>query len=402
VRRADRDRTIEDLYKKSPPVAFFIAHGAPNSCGPGCDTWIAGVGRIDDEAPAHLRRVLEQAGKRKLPIYFQSPGGNMREAMEIGRMLRSRGLVAGVARTLPQGCWPAQPFDACSKAMQEKPTEPAVLVETGASCLSACPFALIGASTRLIEPTTQIGVHEGLAYFKRTNGITGRRLELALEKLESKWDREYSRYIAEMGIDKGLFTVVKQTPWAKMHYLTRAELIDFGIDRREGVLGGWKVGMLDEASIDAVYTTLPMQAKTASAALIAQPKAMTLALSCDYRSGAGYLLSMLRPIASPAARFDLDFFVISASAANISLGASSSFLTSSHDQLLDVRQTRVWPVLRDALLEAPVINISTKAPKPDGTTQPAASSANAGANYKITNIGATEVLKAIEARCERK
>jgi hypothetical protein len=133
---------------------------------------------------------------------------------------------------------------------------------------------------------------------------------------------------------------------------------------------------------------------------------MTLTLSCDYRPGAGYMLSMLRPISNPLARFDLDF-VVSADRSNIQLGSSASFLTSSHDQLLDLRQTRVWPVLRDALMEAPAINLSGKLPKPDparpdGTAQPVASGADAGASYKITNIGAAEARRAIMARCERK
>ncbi len=326
----------------------------------------------------------------------------MREAMEIGRMLRSRGMTAGVARTLPQGCWPAKPFDVCSKAMQEKPTEPAALVATGAFCLSACPFALIGAVTRSIEPTALLGVHAPLPYFKRTNGITGRRLELALQKLENRWDKEFSRYIVEMGMDKGLFAVVKQTPFEKVHYLTRAELIDFGIERREKLVSDWTIGQLDQASIGyAAYTTILMQPETASAVPVAQQKAMTLALSCDPSTGAGYLLTMLRPIANAAAQFDLDF-VVTADRATIPLGPRSSYLTSSQGQLFDIRQSSVWPVLRDALLEAPVINISTKPPKPVGTPQPAVSSADAGANYKITNIGAAEALKAITARCDRK
>ena len=83
----------------------------------------------------------------------------------------------------------------------------------------------------LIEPTALLGVHEALAYFKRTNGVGRRQLELALQKLENKWDHEFSRYITEMGIGKGLFAVVKQTPFEKVHYLTRAELVAFGIDR---------------------------------------------------------------------------------------------------------------------------------------------------------------------------
>lgn len=407
--RAETDplKVVEDFNKKNPPIGFFIAKGGVDACGPGCDTWIAGDGRFDDEAATRLRKVLNQVGKRKLPIFLQSPGGNIIQAMAVGRLLRSRGMTAGIARTLPEGCWPAKSFDECTKAMREKPAEKAVLVSIGSSCQSACPYALIGASTRLIEPTALVAVHTGLSYFRRTNGVTGRRLELALEKLKREREHENAGYLSEMGIDKGLFAVIKQTPFEKIRFLTRAELFAFGIDRRESLVSGWNVGVFDEASIGyAVYVTVPLQLKTASMAPPPPPKVMTLTLSCDYRPGAGYMLSMLRPISNPLARFDLDF-VVSADRSNIQLGSSTSFLTSSHDQLLDLRQTRVWPVLRDALMEAPAINMSGKLPKPDparpdGTAQPVALGVDAGASYKITNIGAAEARRAIMARCERK
>jgi hypothetical protein len=83
-------KAIEDFNKKNPPIVFFIAKGGPDACGPGCDSWIAGDGRFDDDAAARLRKVLNQVGKRKLPIYLQSPGGNIMQAMAVGRLLRSR------------------------------------------------------------------------------------------------------------------------------------------------------------------------------------------------------------------------------------------------------------------------------------------------------------------------
>jgi len=403
--QADRARTIAELHKQNPPIVFFIAHGEPNSCGAGCDSWIAAEGRIDEDAPLHLRRVLEQAGKRKLPIYFQSPGGNMREAMEIGRMLRSRGLTAGVARTLPQGCWPAKAVDVCSKAMQEKPSETAVLAATGASCLSACPFALIGATTRLIEPTTLVGVHEGLTYFTRTNGIAGRRLELALEKLESKWDGEYSRYIAEMGIDKGLFTVVKETPWAKMHYLTRAELIAFGIDRREVLLASsWNIDVIDPASIGyAAYTSVTVRLKTqVDAVPTDHPKPMTLALSCTGRPRGDYLLTSLQPVANTSVRSGPDF-VLKADRSSILLTRASSFLTTNKNEVLEVRRAHVWRALLDALLTASAVTISGDVPWAVALAHPESSGAIAVGPYAqatISTLGAADALKALVARCE--
>src|SRR5689334_13189822 len=93
---ADPLKAVEDFNKKNPPIAFFVAKGGPDACGPGCDTWIAGDGRFDDDAATRLRKVLSQVGKRKLPIFLQSPGGNIIQAIAVGRLLRSRGMTAGI------------------------------------------------------------------------------------------------------------------------------------------------------------------------------------------------------------------------------------------------------------------------------------------------------------------
>src|SRR5262245_65789191 len=86
------------------PMIFFVAKGAPNACGPGCSEWIAAEGYFDAGAPERLRAVLARAGNRNLPIYLQSPGGFIDEAMVIGRFLREHQMTAGVARTIPDAC----------------------------------------------------------------------------------------------------------------------------------------------------------------------------------------------------------------------------------------------------------------------------------------------------------
>src|SRR2546423_9633860 len=58
-----------------PPIVFFLAKGEPDACGPGCSEWIAADGAIDRDAGKRFRALLERIGKRKLPVYFHSPGG---------------------------------------------------------------------------------------------------------------------------------------------------------------------------------------------------------------------------------------------------------------------------------------------------------------------------------------
>ena len=79
-----------------PPIVFFLAKGEPNACGPGCQEWIAADGTFDPGADGRLRALLKKLGGRKLPIFFHSPGGSITAGLGIGRLMRERGLTAGV------------------------------------------------------------------------------------------------------------------------------------------------------------------------------------------------------------------------------------------------------------------------------------------------------------------
>src|SRR6478672_9018617 len=72
------------------PMVFYLAQGEPNSCGPGCDQWIAAEGAITQGTAARMRTFLKRnAGQR--PIYFNSPGGITTESVAMGRLMRELG-----------------------------------------------------------------------------------------------------------------------------------------------------------------------------------------------------------------------------------------------------------------------------------------------------------------------
>ena len=59
----------------TPPMTFYVARGAPDACGPGCDSWIVVEGQVDSGAAPRFRKFLQKVRARNLPIYFSSPGG---------------------------------------------------------------------------------------------------------------------------------------------------------------------------------------------------------------------------------------------------------------------------------------------------------------------------------------
>ncbi|MEY9621403.1 hypothetical protein [Bradyrhizobium ottawaense] len=75
-------------------LTIYLAKGAPDACGPGCDRWIAIEGQIDQDAASRIRRFLAGVKDLQRPIYLHSPGGNVEQSYVIARLLRSRKAIA--------------------------------------------------------------------------------------------------------------------------------------------------------------------------------------------------------------------------------------------------------------------------------------------------------------------
>jgi hypothetical protein len=200
---------------RSEPMIFVVATGEPNACGRGCTEWIAGDGRFDDGAAQRFREFLAVSAKRDLPIFFNSDGGLLREAVQIGLILRENRMTAGVARTVPGGCHLGFPLDdACRRLMQSKREHKARLYFGGARCASACVYAMIGASTRHVDPGATLRIHSGV----------GREID--------KTENSLRRYVMGMGVDPALVDAAAKIPSRTFRGLSRGEMERFGIETR--------------------------------------------------------------------------------------------------------------------------------------------------------------------------
>jgi len=231
-----------------PPIVFYVAKGEPNACGAGCSEWIAADGLIDRAAADRLRGLLDRLGRRKLPVYFHSPGGSVEAGMAIGRLMRERRMTAGVGRTIPRGCDPATPRDDTCDVVKRSGRELLAELRTARTlCNSSCVYALIGAAVREVAAGARVGVHE-IALGKYDGlGMPAPldRKSLSPEQLKQLRAEEtrLARYVGEMGIDKALFDAASQIGHERIRYLSLDEIARFGIDRREFQESRW---MADE------------------------------------------------------------------------------------------------------------------------------------------------------------
>jgi hypothetical protein len=231
-----------------PPITFFVAHGDRNACGLGCRDWIAAEGTIDPDADNRLRVFLNKLGGRKLPIFFHSPGGSVPSGLAVGRLMRAYGLTAGVGWTVPAGCDPKQRREPACDRLKRSGRELVATLDTGhAMCNSSCVYAIVGAAVRNIGAGIQLGVHSSSISYTLghvdQDGRMRRELTHVAPTVERyALERGYERiraYLHEMGISPGLLAAARAVENRKLRFLTRDQIVAFGIDRRSAVEGMW-------------------------------------------------------------------------------------------------------------------------------------------------------------------
>lgn len=222
---------------------FYVAHGAADSCGRGCDRWIAVEGQINADAAIRFKQFITRHLKdRQLPIYLSSPGGNLEQGIFIGNMLREMSAVARVGRTIVSDCgFEAQGSELCLKLKRSGRELAANLSTRGAQCHSACPYLMLGAARREVAPDAILGVHSPkiVLRYSGSGQLTSEMIGAATQRAVLRGDRMLSDYFARMGIGGELLDVARKIRFEDVHVLTRDEIFRFGIDRREFVETPW-------------------------------------------------------------------------------------------------------------------------------------------------------------------
>jgi hypothetical protein len=234
----------------APKLTIYLAKGEANSCGQGCDRWIAVEGTVDAGAALRVRQFLRGVKDIRRPIYFHSPGGEARQALAIGRLLRARKAIGRVGRTIVSACAAgSQVDDACLKVKTAGGEVQADLATRGAMCNSACGYLFLGATTREVAPDAALGVHSGKLIVEFRGHPTARQRAEVMASHRNRADREIASFVEAMGISHELFDLARTVKFEDVHFLTRQELYRFRIDTRSFAETEWTLQIGPPASI---------------------------------------------------------------------------------------------------------------------------------------------------------
>ncbi|MFK0162342.1 hypothetical protein [Rhizobium sp. NPDC090279] len=228
------------------PMQFLLVHGEMGQCRAdnACPDWISAEGQIMADTPRKLQKVLKQIGNRKLPIVVSSPGGDVKAAMEMARIIRKQKLSIAVGRTRSRACPYAEPI--CSAAVAKDGSIKGQPFSYGAICFSACPLFFAGGVQRVSSPFALLGVHQitttysevRVQYRTEYEMVDGKRKVLSKKEIGRKFVGRYDTtkldkaqrarlvgFLDKMGVDRGLVDLMLGTDPNGIHLISQMEAL---------------------------------------------------------------------------------------------------------------------------------------------------------------------------------
>lgn len=184
------------------PMTFEWA-GLGGNCGAHCH-WIAAEGVIDVETPQRFAAFVAEEAPRGGWIRFNSPGGNLGAALDLGRMIREGGFSTTVGDTYV----PEDTYGQDIQAMRE------------GLCASSCVFAFMGGVGRSITgsaglPGNRLGVHR---FFHRDAGaIPSAATQQIMGRL--------LLYVLDMGVAAEILALASATPADSLYDVSAEEAL---------------------------------------------------------------------------------------------------------------------------------------------------------------------------------
>jgi hypothetical protein len=211
-------------------MIFYVAHGGPDACGPGCSDWIAAEGIVQWDTYKRLLAILDRQAGHKFPVVINSWGqSNLNVAASIGRILRDRGVDVMVGPTEVGACDGKSEADCFTLKRPGGPLD-ATTKQTGVVCDLACVLMLAGGVHRSLPP----GSHVMLTGMSIQNRLAPNVSKEERDSLSAKFTDQFRKYLTEMGVEPALIDVAESnsanghrveipaSEWSKLHLVTPA------------------------------------------------------------------------------------------------------------------------------------------------------------------------------------
>lgn len=217
----------ENLESMSFSV-FWPCYGNNYVCVPA----ILAEGDIERDTADRLRIFLsdsEQHPHKLSPgarLCFNSSGGDLLGALQLGRLIRSLGfntcLAPEYARVIPGTFGEEETF------------------VKNAVCASACAFAFLGGVNRAIEPNSRYGIHQ---FYGAAGNIGDSATQITIVALAG--------YIEEMGSNRHLLDAASLVPSQQMYWLSLEDLRELRVDNMTMERSKWQLSALQNGAVVA-------------------------------------------------------------------------------------------------------------------------------------------------------
>jgi hypothetical protein len=148
------------------------------------------TGAITPGTAERLKAEIEKRGSYVKTVVLNSPGGSVRDALAMSKLIREKGL--------------------------------STRVEASAHCASSCPLVFAGGVTRTVGKDASVGVHQVMAV--RPPGTALPSTDDGYVEAQ-KVSAECQRHLVEMGIDARVWIHAMETPPEEIFYFTPEELV---------------------------------------------------------------------------------------------------------------------------------------------------------------------------------
>lgn len=214
------------------PMKLALVRSNEKGCEPICAEWVMAEGQITPDTPALFRKVLADMGQKRLPVILRSPGGNILAAIEIGYLLRAKGVDTAVGTTSVDGCSPWR--KGCTPKNPDGFYRGRVVTRES-YCFSACPLILAGGAQRLASAASLVGVHQWSFELtekdKKEAKAAGRKLPDRNNDLG--WngivEKMITDYLSTMKVSGNLIGEMRKAPFTSIHMLNMKRRTALGL-----------------------------------------------------------------------------------------------------------------------------------------------------------------------------